>query len=277
MILQIVVPTFNRLVEATRQIGFLACEVTNFPKIALLLSDNASSEDVSAALQDKCSSVNAKYRRNETNLGLVGNLLRCVERCDSDYIWFVGDDDVLEPGAVARVFDRLVANSPEYLFLNHFAVDIAGSIKLSSALPVDGHEDSELNALNVIAYSGTALMLITANVYRISKLRAAILNDRFARDRLSAPLYWSLYCAQGGRLNFIDDLLVKNVWGATSWSKQAKDVLQVQVPIELIRSVGMRYPKAIAIELAIPALGRLAWGLMLRLVRRYSYERKQLV
>jgi glycosyltransferase involved in cell wall biosynthesis len=53
-----------------------------------------------------------RYERNETNLGIAANWQRCLELASGDTLMFMGCDDLLEPGFVARVRE-LVERHPE--------------------------------------------------------------------------------------------------------------------------------------------------------------------
>lgn len=53
-----------------------------------------------------------RYVRNEHNLGIAANFQRCLDLADGDAVVFLGSDDLLEPGFVARTHE-LLARFPE--------------------------------------------------------------------------------------------------------------------------------------------------------------------
>jgi glycosyltransferase involved in cell wall biosynthesis len=50
-----------------------------------------------------------RYQRNEENLGIAGNFQRCLDLASGDAVMFLGSDDLLEPGFVARAHTMLEA------------------------------------------------------------------------------------------------------------------------------------------------------------------------
>ena len=44
-----------------------------------------------------------KYRRNEQNLGRVRNYLQVIEMADGEFVWFLGDDDLLLPNTLEQI------------------------------------------------------------------------------------------------------------------------------------------------------------------------------
>ncbi|MES2561786.1 MAG: glycosyltransferase family 2 protein [Pseudomonadota bacterium] len=106
--LSICIPTFNR----EKCLGELLDSIVaqRVPEIEVIVSDDASSDhtaDVVATYAAKLA--NLKYVRQETNIGLDLNFLVVVEHATSDYVWFMGDDDRLEKGAVQNVLAALAA------------------------------------------------------------------------------------------------------------------------------------------------------------------------
>lgn len=243
MKLSIIIPTFNRLNKAAQQIQFLSEErARNKSSAQFFLSDNASDKNVSECLEEASGRHGFTYRRNEENLGLVGNLIASINATDGDYTWLVGDDDSLSEGILNKVLDKLVTEQPDLLFINHYATDgITGKVVMESALPSDWQNKTSGTMLDVYKHSGTTMMFITACVYKTSLLKKAIRLDRGNSKRLTAPLYWSLFCAQDNRVSYITTTEINNVWNTHSWKEDANRLFSVSVPEELQKCLGMRY------------------------------------
>jgi hypothetical protein len=103
------IPTYNRaryLGEAIE--SALAQTFTDFE---LVVVDNCSADEtpeVAAAYAARDARV--RYVRNERNLGLVGNFLRCVEVARGDYVALLHDDDVYLPDMLAATAGALAAH-----------------------------------------------------------------------------------------------------------------------------------------------------------------------
>lgn len=242
-LLTIAIPTYNRYQKALRQAEFLLGEFAEYAsQIEFIISDNASTDDTAVKLEEQLPHLEGGPRvvRNSHNLGLVGNLLSIIRQARGQFLWMVGDDDHLRPGILAAVFERLQAKpSCGLLFINHRAVDAVGREVLSNAVPTDG---SARDLLDVFQHSGTSMMFITACVYRLELLQSAVEHDRRQRDRLAAPLSWSFNCAARGGFEVINEVLIDNVWGDTSWNASARVVFGTQVPWALADCRVLGYP-----------------------------------
>jgi len=81
--------------------------------VQLIILDNCSTVPVTVnPLSDFVS-----IRRNPVNLGGNGNILRCLEFCQSTWIWILGDDDEVMDDSVDRIL-REIAITPDALVIN---------------------------------------------------------------------------------------------------------------------------------------------------------------
>lgn len=120
--LTITIPTYNRNETLLRNLALLLPQLT--PECQLLIVDNCSPTPVEETLRELLAnhpSVNCEFVRNVVNIGLSGNLLRCIELCQTPWVWILGDDDKPLPNAVATILETLKAH-PECTVLN-FAID----------------------------------------------------------------------------------------------------------------------------------------------------------
>jgi len=68
-----------------------------YPRLQVVVSDDASSADVASML--RCADqLDIRFRRNEVNVGMVGNWNLAVEASEGTLVMVVHQDDVLEPG-----------------------------------------------------------------------------------------------------------------------------------------------------------------------------------
>ena len=78
------------------------------------------------------------------------------------------------------------------------------------------------------------MMFITACVYRHDLLKHCF--EKY-KKRLTLPLRVSLYCAEAGGVNYINDVLISDYFAETSWSQEYNEVFLHQVPLDLLESV----------------------------------------
>jgi glycosyltransferase involved in cell wall biosynthesis len=80
----------------------------NEDKFEIIISDNCSTDNTFNILSNYIKKYEfIKYFKNESNLGFDRNIDKIINLASTDYVWFVGDDDELEKGAVKKVLDIL--------------------------------------------------------------------------------------------------------------------------------------------------------------------------
>ncbi len=83
------------------------------------MSDNASddkTEDVVCAAQQH---LEIQYHKNESNIGVARNILKVVEMADGEFVWLLGDDDLLMPDAI----DKVIALIDKHKDVDYFYVN----------------------------------------------------------------------------------------------------------------------------------------------------------
>lgn len=111
-LLSICIPTFNRSPFLAELLAGLLPQCIALPAhgpgLDLLISDNASTDqtaEVVAAFQAR--GLSARYVCNATNLGADANFLQCLSLAEARYVWVLGDDDLVMPGALAALLSLL--------------------------------------------------------------------------------------------------------------------------------------------------------------------------
>src|SRR4051812_49422897 len=103
----VAIPTFNRAALLREAIASVLSQT--FGDFEVIVSDNASVDqtaDMVASFADK----RLRYHRNTTNLGLVGNLNRCLSLARGTYITVIHDDDRMLPTNLERKVAALQRN-----------------------------------------------------------------------------------------------------------------------------------------------------------------------
>lgn len=241
ILLSICVPTYNRHRALDRQLSCLVEASASHEDVEIIVSDNASSDET----PDVCEHWiphGIRVNRNISNHGLVGNLRVLAGLARGRFIWFVGDDDDLEPWLIDRVISTLRDDDPKFAFINHrIRHTVLGPLHESVINPKGGHS-LECGA-DLIRELGSVflmqLMFITACIHRRDRIADYI--DR--NVSLAAPFYYSLRSLSGdGRVSVIRDVGMTNNWGETSWEHSALELSAKMVPAVLIDMVGMDYP-----------------------------------
>lgn len=122
MKLSILIPTYNRapklklaLEEAVWQISTSRLTAD----VDIVVSDNASTDDTEATVCGlETRGVAVRYSRHAVNGGIDANMAYLYRRLESNYGWFLSDDDVLKPGAVGTVYRALAEHEPTVLLFS---------------------------------------------------------------------------------------------------------------------------------------------------------------
>lgn len=119
----IAIPTFNREKEIKRQISFLLTIIDE--DFTILVIDNASDVPVSSIFDESVINLSKKklsIYRNDVNIGGYANVLRCFERCETEYLWIIGDDNSIKEDFIHSI-KKSVDNFPQHDLL-HFGYPI---------------------------------------------------------------------------------------------------------------------------------------------------------
>ena len=205
-ILTVCIPTFNRIDFIKKQMSFFQSQIKKnvkiIEKVAFIVADNASTDNTAKFLSQYRKDNNFfEYIINSSNLGLVGNIGALLNASDTEYVWFVSDDDELKDGVVEEVIKIIYQNNrPEFIFLNYSSSGKKGFNGKSGY-----RSDSKEAALEVFQEAYGSLVFMTACVYKRRHLLDLSKNKMFTW--LSAPMLYSFYsCAKG------PVFLSKDIW-----------------------------------------------------------------
>lgn len=103
-ILTIVIPTYNRPERIKEQLNSLIPQLTD--SVSLIIIDNHSTIPVSSLFEyHSYSSIN--IIRNSINIGGAANIARCFEVCETEWLWTLSDDDIVEIDAVEKIINTI--------------------------------------------------------------------------------------------------------------------------------------------------------------------------
>lgn len=229
--LSICLPTYNRSEKAIKQLMFLENELKklgNKSDIEIIVSDNNSKFIDANNLKKFLEKKEIKLNYNSRNLGLVGNLKKLLDLSKGDYIWFVGDDDILEDGILESIYIKLEDNN--FIFINHDAFrDTKENVVMKSALPKYLKEQNIIE--QIFEYSETTLMFITACVYKKCVLHEIM--QKLVNLDLSDPLIYSIYSGKDDKVGIVENIMIHNKWNDSSWSEKSAYVFMEEIPEKL--------------------------------------------
>ena len=119
-VLSICISTYNRA-------DWLSINLENLMRVSssvkdsieIIVCDNCSNDDTPHILKPFLNHENFRYYRNSANIGMLGNLPQTASLARGDYVWLIGDDDLLHKGALERVLDIIKTETPDIINVNY--------------------------------------------------------------------------------------------------------------------------------------------------------------
>lgn len=167
MTLTIAIPTYNRPEQLVRTVRTLIPQLT--VRCRLLIVDNASDPpvlDTLGPLLAEYDNSSVRIVRNKANIGGNANILRCIELCDTEWVWTLGDDDRIWDDAVEKVLEGIDSN--------------ASCVCVNFAHIVDNRTEASTTCGRTAFLSGLgrnfwSLMFISCSVYRVEAILPSLM------------------------------------------------------------------------------------------------------
>ena len=113
--LSICIPTYNRAPHLSNCLqSIISMRKPKGFQFEICISDNGSNDNSKEIVNNAKKDIDINYNKNESNLGIARNFLKVVSMANGEFVWLIGDDDLLLP----HTLDTL-----EVLFKNNKTVD----------------------------------------------------------------------------------------------------------------------------------------------------------
>ncbi|KAA5542161.1 glycosyltransferase family 2 protein [Roseiconus nitratireducens] len=111
-LLSICIPTYSRVSMLDTCLASLLPQTQQYAgRIECIVSDNASIDRTSELLRQYQQEFTFEVSRNDHNIGILGNITKVAgQLAKGDYVWVIGDDDVVTAGAVQRILNFIERN-----------------------------------------------------------------------------------------------------------------------------------------------------------------------
>lgn len=245
--LSVVIPTYNRVKFLEITVSLFVSQIISdglADRVEIVIGNDASPDGTEGylnQLQSRHSFI--KVINHPKNLGLSGNLEALVAITSGEYIWGMGEDDLIVSGAVKRVLESISASNPNYLLINTKNIlslddcnrnyEIIGNKRLAIQEDVwigdYGAEAEKLSQIENWLYL-TGLLSAVAFKKRLF-LNWLDLVKKQVRDEnvylYQAPLIMGI--AKLGKLILIADPLILHRKNENHWSKSVHRILSVNL------------------------------------------------
>ena len=92
--------------------------------VEIVVCDNTSTDHTPDVVKPYLDRADFRYYRNSENVGMLGNLRITAHYARGQYIWILGDDDLVHPGSIERIL-QVIRDNPEIalVYLNYAYTD----------------------------------------------------------------------------------------------------------------------------------------------------------
>lgn len=122
MKLSICIPTYNRAKHLANCLHSIS-QIKNSSGLEteICISDNCSSDNTQEIVSDAPKTLKIKYHRNLRNLGIPANFLNVVDMASGEFVWLIGDDDLLTQHSFDKLYQLFNENpQADFFYINSF-------------------------------------------------------------------------------------------------------------------------------------------------------------
>ena len=120
-LLSICIPTYNRPEHLENCLQSIVISKNKKISFEVCISDNGSKHNIRKIVSKFSKKLNIKFNRFKRNLGITPNFLKVVDMAKGEYVWTIGNDDLLLPNSLEKIFELLKKNKDtDYFFINSY-------------------------------------------------------------------------------------------------------------------------------------------------------------
>lgn len=126
--LSICIPTYNRPIHLENclesiYISKKNCKNLNFE---ICISDNGSKYDIGKIIKKYSKKLNIKFNKFKRNLGITPNFLKVVDMATGEFVWTIGNDDLLLPHTLNKISKLLNRyKDTDYFYINSYNLNFS--------------------------------------------------------------------------------------------------------------------------------------------------------
>lgn len=287
-LLTIAIPTYNRAGRLDKQIAWLHRSIQGVEdQCEIIISDNCSTDEtpeVVAKWQGIFPSGVLQSKRNEKNVGLIGNMICCIRAATSKYVWTIGDDDPIDDGAVGYLLKTLKENPELTLLILNFSCrnEATGEVIFDRCYDVDTDEVYQ-NGREIfekcIRINNSGVGVMTAQVYRTHLAQDATLSGPSLAN-YESQVYWTGFCAFHGSVKISRETYAEYAAGLSSWMTDRKKLLRMHynyLPEIYAKLADIGYSKSFCRSMILTHFRINNWRVFLGALRRWPILALQVI
>jgi abequosyltransferase len=282
-LLTISIPTYNRASMLDAQLTWLSAELEGFEsECEIVVSDNCSSDDTAAVIANWRQRFEGRIpfvtNRNDHNIGGMANIMHCIGQANSKFVWSLGDDDVIQRGAVPYIVGKIKKHANlSVILLNGNGRD-QNTHKITQERWFDSTSDkpsqnsaSEFETFLEKHMGG--VLFISSAVYRTKLVHRAFATWPDSAKNLASQAYWVAFCAARGSFIVTPALFTECAMGIGFTDKDPKWTLTMAysaIPEVYIRLMKCGYSRRFCFEMLLQNFkSSSAWRVLAGGIRRW--------
>lgn len=138
-ILSLCVPTYNRCYYLENLLESITnnLNIKNL-EFEICISDNNSTDETFTVIENYSNKIKINYNKNSSNIGATKNYLKVIEMAKGDFVWLIGDDDLIMPNALNDIINSIKINkSSDFFFVNSYQLNSSYIEKFSHPFSTD--------------------------------------------------------------------------------------------------------------------------------------------
>tara|TARA_B100001029_G_scaffold177945_1_gene183574 strand:- start:528 stop:1523 length:996 start_codon:yes stop_codon:yes gene_type:complete len=122
VLISICIPTYNRPSTLINCLNSLSLQTEK--QFEVCISDNCSDENIQKLIRPFKKKLKIRFNRNKKNLGFALNLLKVSNMAKGDFIWFLGDDDLIVRDGIKTLKNMIKKNKTcDFFWINSYYLD----------------------------------------------------------------------------------------------------------------------------------------------------------
>ncbi len=196
--LTIIIPTFNRWEVLAKTLeNTLGNNWAGVPVVILDNDSDPAGQELVLDVMAKHTAVPCRIQKNSVNIGGDGNIIRCIEVCETPYVLVLGDDDFLAQDYLEKISYYLMQDQ-DWGYISFKDRPVEGKDKIYTS-PVDMVEACK---------DWSELLFISTTIFNKKMFCEGMLFAQRAQATHSAHLVgmmkgWEKSVASGGIWNFV--------------------------------------------------------------------------
>lgn len=203
--LSIAIPTYKRELELIRCLSSIEYIEEYKSSIEIVISNNDPLSNLE--IPHNLNYYNIIYNKNESNLGMMGNMNKLIEMVNGEFIFFMTDDDYFLPGSIEKIVNYITSISQKvtafkvglitHLIKSHEAFQ--NDYQIEKADSIEDRQQCIFQSSHI--FSGSCIR------------RDAIPLSEFAENHEKYYYTTSLLFGYNyGTLEYLQDLLIIHTW-----------------------------------------------------------------